>query len=242
MSYSRKDSKADYYAENIAFNNSGIAFTLHTQGKKYKLSSHLIGDFNIDNLLAAIALLHSQGYKITDIIAAVEKITTVSGRMEKVNEQPLVVIDYAHTPDALEKSLSALKSHTKGELYCIFGCGGERDKGKRPLMAKAVENIADKIIVTSDNPRYESAQEIINDIISGFKNGFEAGFTEQNSRSIEQDRKTAIEKTLAQLTVDDAVLIAGKGHEDYQEINGERTPFSDKTIVVDFYKSRTQSL
>ncbi len=234
VSYSRKDSKADYYAENISFKRSGIAFTLHTKSKKYSLNTHLIGDFNIDNLLAAIALLHSQGYDIRDIIAAVEKVMTVSGRMEKVNEQPLVVIDYAHTPDALEKSLSALKSHTKGELYCIFGCGGERDKGKRPLMAKAVQSIADKIIVTSDNPRSESVQEIINNIISGF--------SKQDNVFIEPDRKTAIDKTLAQLTADDALLIAGKGHEEYQEINGEYFPFNDKAVAAEFYNSREQSL
>ncbi len=237
-SYSKKDSKADYYADNIMFNSSGLAFTLHLEGRNFGVNTQLIGDFNIDNLLAAIAVLHCQGYNIIDIITAVEKITTVSGRMEKVNEWPLVVIDYAHTPDALDKSLSALKSHTKGKLYCIFGCGGDRDRGKRPLMAKVAENIADQIIVTADNSRNESVHDIIDDIVSGFENAV----SDQNNVSIEPDRKTAIVNVLAQLMTDDTVLIAGKGHEVYQEINDQRIPFSDKAVVADFYNSGKQGL
>ena len=136
-------------------------------------------------------------------------------------------MDYAHTPDALDKALCALKAHTKGKLICLFGCGGDRDKGKRPLMAKIAQQQADRIVVTSDNPRTESAEQIIEEIISGFDN--------LDNVVTEIDREKAIHLTLQSMTADDVVLIAGKGHEDYQEINGQRLPFSDKDGVLSFY-------
>jgi len=242
VSYSRTDSSADYFAEDICFNREGISFILHADEMNYSVKSHLVGDFNIENLLAAIAVLHNQGYELNDIVSNIKKLSTVSGRMEKIlvqpfvegstnHELPLIVVDYAHTPDALEKGLNALKIHTKGKLYCVFGCGGDRDKGKRPLMAKAAQQIADQIIVTSDNPRTESEQQIINEIISGFEH--------MDNVLIEADRDSAIHKALEKLTADDVLLIAGKGHEDYQEINGQRFPFSDKDSVLSFYDSFT---
>ncbi|MCN4143572.1 MAG: UDP-N-acetylmuramoyl-L-alanyl-D-glutamate--2,6-diaminopimelate ligase [Thiohalomonas sp.] len=236
--YSRADNSADYYANDICLDNEGISFSLSVNEKEYAVKSQLVGEFTIENLLAAIAILHRQGYDLNDIVAGVAKITTVSGRMEKIRIQPfadknkmseqrLIVIDYAHTPDALEQVLKALKIHTKGNLYCVFGCGGDRDKGKRPLMAKVAQQLADQVIVTSDNPRTESEEQIINDIISGFEH--------RDNVLIETDRNNAIHKALQALSTDDVLLIAGKGHEDYQEINGQRLPFSDKESVLSFY-------
>jgi UDP-N-acetylmuramoyl-L-alanyl-D-glutamate--2,6-diaminopimelate ligase len=178
---------------------------------------------------------------------------------EMTIKRPLIVVDYAHTPDALEKGLGALKAHAKGKLICLFGCGGDRDKGKRPLMAKIAQQHADQVVVTSDNPRTESAEQIIEEIIGGFnnsdsgfiKNGFiKTGFKQTDSQTIssqdtdfqnkvviEVDREKAIHATLQTMSPDDVLLIAGKGHEDYQEINGERFPFSDKGSVLAFYSS-----
>lgn len=249
ISCSRLDSSANYYARDIVLDRKGISFTLcvnasdkqqSSDEKNYQVNSHLVGDFNIDNLLAAIAVLHQHNYQIEEIITAVKEITTVSGRMELINvkdmtdesdlhEIPLIVVDYAHTPDALEKGLIALRAHAHGNLVCVFGCGGDRDKGKRSLMAEVAEKYADQIMVTSDNPRTESPEQIIADIMDGFNNR-EKVFTEI-------DRKKAINKILQTVNKEDVVLIAGKGHEDYQEINGERLPFSDSDCVLSFYSS-----
>lgn len=246
--YSQTDSHSDYYACDIKLGQDGMSFTLWVTdaalGKKdYPINSHLVGDFNINNLLAAFTVVHQQGYEINKIIAAITQINTVPGRMEKIpiaealeknvragaieHERPLVVVDYAHTPDALEKGLIALRAHTQGKLYCVFGCGGDRDKGKRPLMAKVAELQSDHIMVTSDNPRTESPEQIIAEIL--------AGFNDRNNVSKEMDRLKAIHKTLQMAGADDVVFIAGKGHENYQEINDKRLPFSDKESVLSFY-------
>ncbi len=240
VGYSQKDKSADFYASDIQLSSDGISFALHVKEAVFTVKTHLVGDFNVENLLAAIAALHSQGYEINTIVANVEKLTVVPGRMEKIilakhevqkdaarADLPLIVVDYAHTPDALDKALCALKAHTKGKLICLFGCGGDRDKGKRPLMAKIAQQQADRIVVTSDNPRTESAEQIIEEIISGFDN--------LDNVVTEIDREKAIHLTLQSMTADDVVLIAGKGHEDYQEINGQRLPFSDKDGVLSFY-------
>jgi len=235
-SYSRQDSSADYYASNIVLNSQGMCFNLRVEANNYVVKSHLLGDFNVDNLLAAIATLHSQGYPLADLCAAVACLDNVSGRMEKVTlpenslAPALLVVDYAHTPDALEKVLNALKQHAQKNLYCVFGCGGDRDKGKRPLMAKIAEQFADKIIVTSDNPRTESAEQIIADIMSGF--------VQPENVLIEVDRAKAIHQTLSLLTANDVLLIAGKGHEHYQEINGQRLAFSDQQTIQNFYMNQ----
>ena len=236
--YSKKDKSADYYADEINLSSDGISFVLHVKESVFTVKAHIVGDFNIENILASIAALHSQGYDINTLVSSVEKLAVVPGRMEKIiihpelidnamAELPLIVVDYAHTPDALDKGLCALKAHTRGKLICLFGCGGDRDKGKRPMMAKAAQQQADRIIVTSDNPRTESAEQIIEEIISGFNN--------LDNVVIEIDREKAIHTTLQSMTADDVVLIAGKGHEDYQEINGQRFPFSDKDSVLSFY-------
>lgn len=237
LGYSKTDSHADYFAKDLSFDREGICFTLCVNNEHYIIQTNLAGEFNIDNLLAAIAVLHSQGCSIKKIVTLLKKIKTVPGRMEKISipseqELPLIVLDYAHTPDALEKSLQSLKLHSKGKLYCIFGCGGERDKGKRPLMARVAQQIADDIIVTSDNPRNESEDNIIADI--------SRGFDQQANVLLEKNRELAIHHTLEKLTADDVLLIAGKGHEEYQEIKGQHLPFSDKQAVTSFYQLRAK--
>ncbi|MCU7833641.1 MAG: UDP-N-acetylmuramoyl-L-alanyl-D-glutamate--2,6-diaminopimelate ligase [gamma proteobacterium symbiont of Taylorina sp.] len=226
VSYSKQDKKADYYAHDIVMNGEGISFNLSVVNNKrnYSINNGLLGDFNIDNCLASIAVLHQHDYELDDIAVAMSKITTVPGRMEKVASQPLIVIDYAHTPDALEKALLALKPHTKGQLYCLFGCGGDRDKGKRPLMAKVAELQADVVMLTSDNPRTEAAQQIIADSMAGFR--------VKDKVFIEVDREQAIRKVVESAQADDVILIAGKGHENYQDIQGQKFPFSDKSCVL----------
>ena len=230
VTYSKEHKNADYFADNIVMNSNGISFDLLTQStakKTYTIKSQLLGDFNIENLLASIAVLHQQGYALAQIAAQIAKVSTVPGRMEKVGidkEQTLIVIDYAHTPDALEKSLMALKSHTQGQLICVFGCGGDRDKGKRPLMARIAEAQADKVIVTSDNPRTESAEQIIADVMQGFN--------DKKSIIVEVDREQAIRTAIQYAAADDVILVAGKGHEDYQDIQGVKRPFSDKACIL----------
>lgn len=241
LRYSRIDKSADYYADEINLSSDGISFALHVQESVFTVETHIVGDFNIENLLASIAALHTQGYELNKIISSVEQLTVVPGRMEKIilpkhevqnddtiTDIPLIVVDYAHTPDALDKALCALKAHTRGKLICLFGCGGDRDKGKRPLMAKIAQQQADRIVVTADNPRTESAEQIIEEIISGFDS--------LDNVVTEIDREKAIHLTLQSMTADDAVLIAGKGHEGYQDIHGQRFPFSDKGSVLSFYK------
>ncbi len=237
--YSKENSSADYFATDIQLNQNGMSFKLCVNDEVHVINSDLIGDFNIDNMLASIVILHTQGFSVKKIVKALAQVKTVAGRMQKImingsqkNISPLIVVDYAHTPDALDKALTSLKKHlpnkNKGKLYCIFGCGGDRDKGKRPLMANVAQALADYIVVTSDNPRTEDEQAIISDIT--------AGFSSMNNITIEQDREQAIRQTLALLTKDDILLLAGKGHEDYQEINGQRIYFSDQDIVRAFYK------
>jgi UDP-N-acetylmuramoyl-L-alanyl-D-glutamate--2,6-diaminopimelate ligase len=245
LSYSRKESSANYFAKEIKLDHSGISFTLclNLQGhseKTYTVNTPMVGDFNVENLLAAIAVLHQHDYDMETIVAAVKELNTVPGRMEQVSntierEQqtgalPLVIVDYAHTPDALEKVLKALRAHTQGKLICVFGCGGDRDKGKRPLMASIAEQYSDQVMVTSDNPRTEPAEQIIAEIMTGFNS------TDKIVSEI--DRKSAIETVLREADAMDVILIAGKGHEDYQEINGQRFPFSDVACVNAFYSNR----
>jgi len=137
-------------------------------------------------------------------------------------ELPLVVVDYAHTPDALEKVLASLREQTTGRLICVFGCGGNRDKGKRPLMGKAVADLADFAVVTSDNPRHENARGIIDDIVAGMTGDYH----------VEKDRAAAIDQALRQAVKGDVVLIAGKGHETYQEIGNDKLPFNDVEVAI----------
>lgn len=193
------------------------------------LSLALMGRFNLDNVLLAMATLYGLGEPLSSLFAAAEKLLPVPGRMQLIRQSgsPGVVIDYAHTPDALDNALQALHAHLgdQGALWCVFGCGGERDTGKRVQMARVVEQHADKIVVTDDNPRGESAAQIREQILAGF-----TPEARENVLSI-AGRREAIAQVLALAAPEDVVLIAGKGHETYQEVDGVRHPYSDDEQV-----------
>ena len=180
------------------------------------------GDFNVANGVIVLALLLKQGIAMDAALAALESVTAPPGRMQRVavaGKLPVVYVDYAHTPAAIEVALRALRAHCKGSLWCVFGCGGDRDAGKRPQMGKLAERRADHIVITSDNPRREAPTDIIDDIVAGLRN--------PELATVIEDRATAIAWAIAQAAAADVVLIAGKGHEDYQLVGDERRDFSD---------------
>ncbi|RZT94942.1 UDP-N-acetylmuramoyl-L-alanyl-D-glutamate--2,6-diaminopimelate ligase [Rivibacter subsaxonicus] len=213
-------------AHDVGYTSEGLKFTLRERdGGEAVVRTTLIGDYNVSNLLAVIGGLRALGVPLADAAALCPQLTAVPGRMQRVGGgqgEPLAVVDYAHTPDALEKVLAALRSlsHARGgRLLCVFGCGGNRDASKRPLMGAIAERLADAVIVTSDNPRREAPGAILEQIA--------AGLQKPQSAQIVEDRRDAIARTLAGADARDVVLIAGKGHEDYQEIEGVKHPFSD---------------
>ena len=213
-------------AENIAQGTSGIDFDVVEDLARYRISTGMVGIYNVVNLLGVIAAMRALGLGLQEASGACEGLSPVPGRLEimAVDGLPLVVIDYAHTPDALEKVLVALRpvaQERAGRLWCVFGCGGDRDSTKRPLMAAAAQKNADQIVVTSDNPRTESPAAIISQIL--------LGLTHSDAVYVESDRAVAISKALALAQPADVILLAGKGHENYQEIQGVKHPFSDRT-------------
>jgi UDP-N-acetylmuramyl-tripeptide synthetase len=220
---------------------SGMTFEVQECADKHSVSCPVVGDFNAANMLGVIGALRALGVSLKDACAALGNCTAVPGRMELVSEagQPLMVVDYAHTPDALVKALAALRSTAQargGKLWCVFGCGGNRDASKRPLMAQAAESGADHIIVTSDNPRSEAPEAIAEQVLAGFARS-------RSSRllpHVELDRMRAIFAAAQQAAEDDVILIAGKGHEDYQEIAGIKHPFSDREQATLALKRRTR--
>lgn len=227
-------------AQDIQHHLAGVTFTLKTHLGSVEVSSRLLGDFNIDNLLAAIAVtmveLSQKQALLSDFLQslskAIAKIKPIAGRMEAISGEGLAttVVDYAHTPDALEKALIACKEHCKGELFVIFGCGGDRDKGKRPLMAQAAEKHADHLIITNDNPRTESPEAIVGDMLTGIAN------IEQARLQIVLDRKKATIETLDRASANDIVLLAGKGHEDYIIIGNETLSYDERKVVTQYYQ------
>jgi UDP-N-acetylmuramoyl-L-alanyl-D-glutamate--2,6-diaminopimelate ligase len=190
-----------------------------------ELQSHLLGRFNAENLMLALAVLLSWDMPIASAIRSLEQVQAVAGRMMTfvAPGRPRVVVDYAHTPDALEKALGSLRGHVGGRLICVFGCGGDRDRGKRPQMGEVAGRMADRVVLTDDNPRSEDPQAIVREIL--------AGLHDRRAVHVEHDRARAIQVSIAAADSDDLVLVAGKGHEDYQEIAGERRPFSDMEQV-----------
>lgn len=225
VTYSIEDRSADVHSDSLVFREDGFDAEVVTPWGAGAVSSALLGRFNVGNLLAVVSVLGLLEYDITDVLAAAGKLETVPGRMEAMRRPgaATVVIDYAHTPDALEKALDALKLHCRGELWCVFGCGGDRDVGKRPLMGRIAERLADHVVVTDDNPRTEPSEFIIQQIVGGMN--------DHEQVQIDPDRESAIRSALSAAGEHDIVLIAGKGHEDYQEVNGVRKPFSDYEVV-----------
>ncbi|MDM8347561.1 UDP-N-acetylmuramoyl-L-alanyl-D-glutamate--2,6-diaminopimelate ligase [Pseudomonas sp. sp1636] len=221
ISYSLEDPAAYLYCRDAQFDEQGVRVKLVTPRGEGNVRSSLLGRFNLSNLLAVVGALLGMDYPLDEILRVLPQLQGPVGRMQRLGgaRQPLVVVDYAHTPDALEKVLEALRPHVEGRLLCLFGCGGERDRGKRPLMAAVVERLADGVLVTDDNPRGEAPEQIFSDIRTGFAAPERVQFV--------HGRGQAIAQLIATASPADVLVLAGKGHEDYQEINGVRQPFSD---------------
>jgi len=213
------------WAEEVVYSLEGLHAKVYTPWGSGRLDSPLIGQFNLSNLLIVIATLGCILKDVDPVLRALENVHSAPGRMQKFGNKntPLVVVDYAHTPDALEQSLLALREHCVGLIWCVFGCGGDRDNSKRPLMARVAEKLANRVVVTFDNPRTESSAKIHDDIFAGFKKPEKAMYIE--------DREEAILATIAKANPGDAVIVAGKGHEDYQIIGTEKSHLSDLEIA-----------
>ncbi|MCW5575916.1 MAG: UDP-N-acetylmuramoyl-L-alanyl-D-glutamate--2,6-diaminopimelate ligase [Burkholderiales bacterium] len=226
--------KACVEGRNLRLGLDGVAFEIASPWGRARLRSPLIGGFNAANLLGSLAVLLASGMDLERSVAALEKAGPVPGRTERYGggRAPLVVVDYAHTPDALEKVLRALRgiAGAQARLFCVFGCGGGRDRGKRPLMGAVASSHADRVIVTSDNPRDEDPAAIIGEITEGVR----------GAHRIIVDRREAIRAALAEARRGDVVLVAGKGHENYQEIRGLRRRFSDAAVVRSALAGRTR--
>lgn len=212
-------------AHDICYFENGLQFDVSEGDATYRIRTAMIGNYNVSNILGVIAAMRAIGVELSTAIEACQLLTPVPGRMDCVSQygQPSVVIDYAHTPDALKNALKALRymaDQRQGRLVCVFGCGGNRDALKRPLMAAIAEKYADSIFVTADNSRNENPTIIFNQILSGF--------SEKVSAILEPDRAQAIARAILTADANDVILIAGKGHENYQEVEGEKHFFSDK--------------
>lgn len=228
MTYSLHRNDADIHCSSINYDRTGINATVVCGTEERALRSSLFGGFNLSNLLAVVASLLSYDVDFSEAIDVVSQLKNVKGRMDVLSEsgRPTVVIDYAHTPDALESVLTALKQHANSKIICVMGCGGDRDKGKRPLMGEVCGRLADQTVVTSDNPRNESPDEIVAQIL--------LGFSPEAQVLIEVDRASAITLALSIAGTEDLVLIAGKGHEEYQDVNGRKIQFSDYAVVENY--------
>ncbi|KHN61363.1 UDP-N-acetylmuramoylalanyl-D-glutamate--2,6-diaminopimelate ligase [Dickeya fangzhongdai] len=213
-------------ATRIDYHDSGFTVQFDSSWGAGEINSRLMGAFNVSNLLLALATLLSLGYSLEQLVKTGSALQPVCGRMEVflAGGRPTVVVDYAHTPDALEKALAAARLHCRGVLWCVFGCGGDRDRGKRPLMGAIAEQLADRVIVTDDNPRSEDPQAIVTDILSGL---LDAGRVQ-----VIAGRAEAVTSAVMQAGADDVVLVAGKGHEDYQLVGNERLDYSDRITVA----------
>ena len=227
------DSDADVRAGNVRTSGEGLRFTLATPWGTGEIASPLLGRFNVYNLLAVAGCIGALGYTFAQIQNALAQLQPVAGRMNRLGggSAPLVVVDYAHTPDALEQALISLRAHTRGKLICVFGCGGERDTGKRPQMGAIAERLADEIYVTDDNPRGENGDVIVAQIV--------AGLSDAQRAHVQRDRASAIAEALCTARAGDVVLIAGKGHEPYQEIAGVKHPFDDLVVARQALETRT---
>jgi UDP-N-acetylmuramoyl-L-alanyl-D-glutamate--2,6-diaminopimelate ligase len=216
---------ADVVGTRLVATTRGIAFAVETPWGKGEIHTHVIGAFNAANLLGVLAVLLVSGVGIETAVALLARVDPPPGRMQRLGGEgaPLIVIDYAHTPDALDKVLTALRSAVAsgGQLVCVFGCGGDRDRGKRPEMGRVAARLADRVIVTSDNPRSEDPGAVASDIVHGIRE------TGNRRYAIELDRAAAIAQSIAEANAGDVVLLAGKGHEPYQETAGVRRPFLD---------------
>ena len=220
-------------ADAVHLGPDGLDFELREGDAGIAVHSPLLGRFNVDNLLAVAGVLRALGWPLADVAAMLPRLSPVGGRMSRAGGdggRPLVVVDYAHTPDALQQALASLREHTPGRLTCVFGCGGERDAGKRPQMAAIAEAGADRVIVTDDNPRGEDGDRIVADIV--------AGFSRADVADVQRDRAAAIALALHGAGAGDVVLVAGKGHEPYQDVAGVRHAFDDLAVARGLLEAR----
>ncbi|TAL75248.1 MAG: UDP-N-acetylmuramoyl-L-alanyl-D-glutamate--2,6-diaminopimelate ligase [Rhodanobacter sp.] len=220
------EAAAEIAAEGVVTSAEGLAFSLRTPWGRHSVRSHLIGRFNVANLITVAACLGALDEPFDRVVQVLQGLEPVNGRMSRLGGHhglPLVVVDYAHTPDALDKVLHAVRAHCAGQLICVFGCGGERDAGKRPLMGALAARLADVSIVTDDNPRGEDGDAIVAQIVAGMADG--------HPYTVERDRAAAIAGAIAQAGPSDAVVIAGKGHETYQEGATGKHPFDDQLVA-----------
>ena len=223
-------------ARDIGYDDQGLRFAVQEDGERHPLATRLIGQYNVSNLLGVIAAMRAMGVPLAQAVRACASLLPVPGRMERLSEpgKPLVAVDYAHTPDALDKALQALAPLAQqrgGKLWCVFGCGGDRDPIKRPLMAAVAEKNADRVVVTSDNPRGEKPENIISQIL--------LGLSRRECVEVQADRSLAIAETIGLAAPQDVVLLAGKGHEDFQEIAGVKLPFSDQAHAQAALRARS---
>jgi len=217
---------AELRAEVRSMDIDGMTIRINGPWGSEDVHTCLLGEFNASNLLATAGTLALLGMPWHNVLHQLELMQPVPGRMMRLGGdpgQPVVVVDYAHTPDALESALQAVRAHLDGKLVCVFGCGGDRDRGKRPQMGRAAELLADDVFVTSDNPRNEPANKIIEEVVAGLEMPGKA--------TIEPDRAAAIQRAIANCKPGDVVMVAGKGHEVWQEIGGKKIPFSDESAI-----------
>ncbi|MGF1685856.1 UDP-N-acetylmuramoyl-L-alanyl-D-glutamate--2,6-diaminopimelate ligase [Photobacterium japonica] len=210
------------WLEQVHYSTQGVTVRFDSSWGAGELSAPLVGAFNVMNLMLALATLLATGRPLAPLLASAPQLTAVTGRMEvfQAPDKPMVVVDYAHTPDALEKALQALRVHCDGQLWCIFGCGGDRDTGKRPMMAQIAEQLADRVILTDDNPRSEDPAAIMADML--------AGLTAPETAAVVHDRAQACEWAFTHAGANDIILVAGKGHEDYQILADRTIHYSDR--------------
>ncbi|OOF13031.1 MULTISPECIES: UDP-N-acetylmuramoyl-L-alanyl-D-glutamate--2,6-diaminopimelate ligase [unclassified Salinivibrio] len=217
-------------ATQIDFATDGVRVMVETSWGQGELNAALVGDFNVSNLLVSLATLLGLGYSLDALLATSDQLNAVIGRMEVflAPDKPTMVVDYAHTPDALEKALIALRRHCRGKLWCVFGCGGDRDTRKRPVMARIAEQYADQAVLTNDNPRSEAPNAITDDML--------AGMQAPDNAWVEHDRARALSRVMQAAKADDIVLVAGKGHEDYQVLADGKVHYSDRETVAALLK------
>lgn len=213
-------------AQQLEFHQQGFRAQINSSWGNGVLSAPLLGRFNVSNVLAAMGVMLVLGYDFDALLATAPQLQPVTGRMECFGggDTPLAVVDYAHTPDALEKALQALRVHCHGQLWCLIGCGGDRDSGKRPMMAAMAEQYADRVILTDDNPRTEQPARIMADMVAGLRDPARV--------QVEHDRVKAIALAVTQANKQDIILVAGKGHEDYQIIGTDKRHYSDRETVA----------
>jgi UDP-N-acetylmuramoyl-L-alanyl-D-glutamate--2,6-diaminopimelate ligase len=213
-------------AHDVRFDATGTQFAIASSFGSARVATRLLGEFNVDNVLAVLAVLLGSGVELQRAVDALQSLTAPSGRLEVLTRAgaPLVVVDYAHSPDALEKALQVLRRHCAGRLIAVFGCGGDRDRGKRPQMGAVAARLADAVVITDDNPRSESGDAIVAQILAGC-----AGSA--TPVSVQRDRRAAIAGAIGGAQAGDVVLVAGKGHESVQIVGLEHRPFSDQAEV-----------